>query len=568
MRRTARTSSSVEPPAAASGEHLRLGDAAPREPLGWAAMEVVWLLAIFFLFAGSPPPDVGEAHYLAKAKHYWDPSWAAGDLFLESGDAHWVFYWTFGWVTKYASLEATAWIGRFISWLLLAWSWRRLSWAVVPVRLAALLSAGMMLLLARRFHLAGEWIVGGVEAKSFAYGFVFLALESLIRGRWRAATLLAGAATAFHVLVGGWTLVGLAVVWLASPKTRLPLRQLWPALLGGAVLTLPGVVPALLLTRGVDDATVSAANVIYVFERLPHHLVVHRFEHLYMARSAVLLAVWGLLAWRTWKTEELRRLNLFVATALGLAVIGVAIDQSLLWNRELAAKLLKYYWFRLADAMLPVSVALQFTRLVVVRYQQDRLGAWLLTAAILAAGWNLGDACLRRSRERLPGSFLQPKPVVYRETFSGLRPAMPADRLFEYWVDANEWIRQNTPEDARFLTPRRQQTFKWYAHRPEVANWKDVPQDAATLVEWRQAIHEIYPPGRGRFDLAAHSEAELLQLAEKYDADYVLLDRLRSVRPLSWRRVYPAFDEQNPAYEVYRVPRSRPSSDSTKSPAG
>ena len=61
----------------------------------WRPFEVFWIFLIFFLFAGSPPPDVGESHYLVKAKHYWDPAWCAGDLFLESRDAHGLFYWTF-----------------------------------------------------------------------------------------------------------------------------------------------------------------------------------------------------------------------------------------------------------------------------------------------------------------------------------------------------------------------------------------------------------------------------------------------------------------------------------------
>jgi hypothetical protein len=537
--------------------HALDGDA--REPRAWIAMEIVWLVAIFFLLAGSPPPDVGEAHYLAKAKHYWNPQWVAGDLFLESADAHWVFYWVFGWVTRIVSLEASAWIGRAVTWTLLAWSWRRLSWSIVPIRLASLLSAGLMLLLLRNFHMAGEWIVGGVEAKSFAYALVFLALEALVRGRWRAATLLGGAATAFHVLVGGWTLVGLAIVWLLSSGNRIPLRQLWPALFGAVLLSLPGLVPALLLSRGIDSAVVSQANQIYVFDRLPHHLVFHRFEHFYMVRHAALLAVWLALAWRFRENERFRRLNLFAAAAVGLAIVGIAIDQSLLWHRELSAKLLKYYWFRLCDSMLPISTSLMVTWLVGDYYRRrPSLGAWMLILAIAAAGWNLADACYQRSLLRLPGSFLQPKPAAPDTEGAESKPgvAHSPEQFFEYWVDANEWIRQNTPANARFLTPRRQQTFKWYAERPEVVNWKDVPQDAAALVEWRSAMDEVYPPATGRLDLGAHSPSELLQLARKYDAQYVLVDRQRAGKPLTWTRVYPAFEEDNPVFEVYRVPRA------------
>src|SRR3954471_16679492 len=127
---------------------------------GWrlATFEAIWIFFIFFLFAGSLPPDVGESHYLVKAKHYWQPSWCAGDLFLESRDAHPAFYWTFGWVTRFCSLAATAWIGRFLTWWLLAWSWQRLSWALIPRPLFSLLSAGLMLAFVKHGNLAGEWV--------------------------------------------------------------------------------------------------------------------------------------------------------------------------------------------------------------------------------------------------------------------------------------------------------------------------------------------------------------------------------------------------------------------------
>src|SRR5438477_897815 len=124
-----------------------------RTSLRLAAVETFLIFLLFFLFAGSLPPDVGESHYLVKAKHYWQPEWCAGDLFLESRDAHALFYWTFGWVTRFCSLPATAWIGRVVTWLLLAWSWRRLSWAVAPRPLVSLLSAAVMLTFMRHFNL-------------------------------------------------------------------------------------------------------------------------------------------------------------------------------------------------------------------------------------------------------------------------------------------------------------------------------------------------------------------------------------------------------------------------------
>ena len=527
-----------------------------RERLRWAVIEVFWIVLIFFLFAGSPPPDVGESHYLTKAKQYWNPQWCAGDLFLESADAHQAFCWTFGWVTQFASLTASAWIGRIVAWTLLAWAWQRLSTAVVPGRLNSLLTAGLMLMFLRRFHMAGEWIVGGVEAKCFAYVFVLLALENLVRSRWRAAWLFVGGASALHVLVGGWSAVALGFAWIAGGRDRYPLKKMWPAVVGGLLLSLPGVVPALALTRGVDEQIVAEANRIYVFERLSHHLVFHRFDYTFIARNALLLLAWLALAWKLRSELNLRRLNQFIAGALVIAAAGILIDQVVLAGMQqvdLAAKLLRYYWFRMSDAMLPIGVALSLVLLL--KQIHVRRPAWasgVLMVLLLVAGANLAEVCYQRSQRRIPGGFLQPRPLLTMAHDAKANKA--ATELFQNWRDVCYWIRDNTPGDAKVLTPRRQQTFKWYAERAEVANWKDVPQDAAGLVEWRETMAELFPRERGIDDLAEHSDPDLLQLARKHGTNYILIDRTRTARQIALPRVYPVYPERNVAYEVYLVP--------------
>ncbi|MGE3777249.1 MAG: hypothetical protein AB7F89_08700, partial [Pirellulaceae bacterium] len=64
---------------------------------GW--LEWCLIFALLFVVGGTLPPDVNESHYLAKAKHYWNPDWCPGDPFLESADAHLAFYWLIGWLT-------------------------------------------------------------------------------------------------------------------------------------------------------------------------------------------------------------------------------------------------------------------------------------------------------------------------------------------------------------------------------------------------------------------------------------------------------------------------------------
>src|SRR5204862_3510161 len=95
-------------------------------------------------------------------------------------------------------------------------------------------------------------------------------------------------------------------------------------------------------------------------------------------------------------------------------------------------------------------------------------------------------------------------------------------RRFTEWKNLCRWIRAKTPPDAKFITPRNQQTFKWYAERAEVVTWKDIPQDAAGLVEWRQTLSEVFPPEGLGSDPTVNTDAELLAIAKEHGASYLV----------------------------------------------
>src|SRR6478752_4250138 len=69
---------------------------------GWQTfVEVLLVVAVCFVTTGDAAPNVNEAHYLSRLKHYWNPAWCAGDKFLDSTDTQLVFIWLFGWVTRF-----------------------------------------------------------------------------------------------------------------------------------------------------------------------------------------------------------------------------------------------------------------------------------------------------------------------------------------------------------------------------------------------------------------------------------------------------------------------------------
>lgn len=520
------------------------------EPITWTAVaaDALLLTLAFFLVAGWPPPDVNEAHYLAKAKHYWQPQWCEGDIFLESGDAHLTFYWVFGWVTRFLSLAATAWLGRFISWAAIAAAWTLLNRDLQLGRLWSLLSGVLMIALIERAHMAGEWLVGGVEAKSFAFPLVLFGLREAVLARWRWAGLWMGAATAMHVLVGGWSWIALSLAWLLIGRDEQKLRQLLPLWSLSAVIALGGVLPGLNLGGQATAVERALAHQIYVFERLSHHLVFHRFPHLFMLRHGLLVTLWAWLAIALRHEKPVRRLNAFIAGAIGIAICGVVIDQSLLMRPQWSAALLRFYWFRLADVVAPLGVGLMAC-LGTRRLQIERplLGQWLSIVLILLAAAHVLDVYIEAREDMRPAAVKQP---LHRRSMSELS----REEWFRDWRNACDWIDANTARDALFITPRHQQTFKWYAQRAEVVNWKDVPQDARGLIEWRDRMRRVHRPRLPRAGLIGHGSYGLRRLGERYQADYVVVDQSLTNRRLMLPQVYPASPRENSTFVIYRLP--------------
>ncbi len=515
------------------------------QSMGRRLAEILLIMLVFFAFTGDPPPNVNEAHYLCRLKHFWNPQFGAGDLFLESQDTQVAFIWLFGWVTRFVSLTATAWIGRIVVWALLAWSWQKLSWRLVPQVFASVLSAALFVTLNKELHFAGEWIVGGVEAKSFAYAFVLLALTEVLNQRWNRAWILLGAATAFHPLVGGWSGVICAGIWWIVDRKAVPLWSMIVGLVAGAVISLPGIVPALALTWSEPAEVIAEANRIYVFERLPHHLAPLTLPRKELMRRGLgfgmLTVLMAFLAWGASRQEKqgsgVRTIGLFAAGSLVISAIGLLIE-TVFWNDPATgAKLLRYYWFRLADFAVPMAVAFYAIAIMTEGLRARRAwAAWFLLATMAVAGWNVGKSTTDR----------------------WLAPLPPADRKikdFQAWVDVCQWANENTPAHALFLTPRLNLTFKWRAGRPEVVNRKDLPQDARSIVEWHRRIRDTYYARiEGKLQpldsLGILGTDRVRELAIKNHADYVLMDRgqLLSLPVAYW----------NEEYVVYRIDRGNP----------
>jgi hypothetical protein len=142
-------------------------------------------------------------------------------------------------------------------------------------------------------------------------------------------------------------------------------------------------------------------------------------------------------------------------------------------------------------------------------------------------------------------------PMLMENTQRRLYPTIPrtvlfnsSPNIFPSWLEMCDWIAENTEEDAVFLIPRRDESFKWYAKRANVSTWKEMPQDAASLVKWHETITDCYFVNYDyipdhlkerystRFErllleqvLETKTQDEMIALQEKYRFSYILSEK-------------------------------------------
>jgi len=523
--------------------------------------EWVVVLAVFAWQGAWPVPDVNEPYYLGKAVHFWNPEWCPRDDFFATGDAHEVFYFTFGWLSLFLPLPVLAWTGRVVTWALLAAGWcffaRRLGLRGWTLVLSAILFAAFQ----ERLAMAGEWVIGGVEAKGFAYAIVLFGLGMLAAGRWRASLVLLGLATAFHVLVGGWSLVAIVLVRLMNGRQP-HWKIVWPAAVTAGILALPGVIPSLALTWNVPPEILREANRIYTFERLAHHLVPGCFTPEDATRFLILTGLYfgASFLWRG--PVEWQRIHHFVLGSLAIALAGWILSWTVAVWPEFAAAVLRYYWFRLSDVAVPMAAALWIGMVAGNRIVVSRpFRAALVTLGTVGCLLHLSSYVPVRTRPILPRT--EWTDVMWSTWQSGQTAVWwsiwqedpIARREFRQWREVCQWISANTPADARFLAPLTKSTFKWYAGRSEVVTWKEIPQDARSIVAWWAKLKDIYlinDPIRGEWwarNATDLGEVRLSALAQRYQFEYILTQRTPA---LNFETLFSRPDND---YVVYRVER-------------
>ena len=369
---------------------------------------------------------------------------------------------------------AIANLGRAVFWGLMAWSLVRLARTIEMPAWAVAAGFALWLLWGQTLGLCGSPFEG-FQPKSLAYPLSLLSLSYALRGQVVRAGLAAGLGTAFHIVIGGWSLMALCVSMLVN-RRLFTLRQVGVLLLAAA----PFVAPLVLGIELGFGARATASEMramqhIYVMFAEPDCCDVFYFlssSHVAHGwiRAAAVFAM-SLAVVFTWhQRRAARMLGAFTATLIAFFAAGV-----LGRFRGLDA-LLQLFPFQLANALPALMLFMFVVGAIGVGGATRRLGrvGWVLVLA--------GTAWLAYDR-RVPAALLE-KPRTFA---NNLRTALSGDT--ELGEPICRWIRERTPPTSVFITPFIA-GFWPYAERAQVASMRQPPLDRR-LIEWKERLEAI-----------------------------------------------------------------------------
>jgi len=475
---------------------------------------VAVFLSLKFLLNGNMG-RVNEMDILAIARQQIDPQWIPQDWYLNlSAGYRLPFFLVFGQFAVQWGFLATSIVGRLIIYTFIS-TGLTLIGRKLNLSLLSLLVAIALFAYPDQGVIADEWIVGGLEPKVIAYGWLLLAIRCMLDGHYLRMSLLLGLATTFHTLVGGWAVLVVSG-WLIL-RRREVLTQ-FPLLLWGTVIYL-GTSSFAIWTALDHLSTPSTgslkASYLYVFLRLPHHVNPLSWHPILWLEP---LAYWILfavsVAWigrshpaqpqsapaNPAQTKPVHPQSTY-HTAFDLAwFVGVAWIPFLLGVAiaplDQQGQILQYHPFRLGDTMLPLITGFLFA----YASQQGCTGPWKVRWRQLKIA-ALGLLCflyLGISTHRLLA--LQAFPITTH------RSDLAWYEINSEWKGFCDWVRLHVPPSATVITPPVElASFTWLAERATIAKYRFVPPTAVDMLEWYDRISNLSGGAFAQLSQAPHA---------------------------------------------------------------
>lgn len=423
-----------------------------------------------------------EVDVLPVARQAVESDWLPGDWYLNLEIGYrGLFNAMAGPLVSHLGFVDGAIVGRLLVYLLMAGAILAFFRALkIPFGPGILM---LLVFLNKQTIVAGEWMVGGLETKAVAWPLVILALAALARRTWFRFFAFSGAAMSFHILLGSYALICSAVALIADRNAR---RE-WRSILGKSwiVFVTGGWGLHVIGTQLFDSGPAPEGGwTDYVLMRVPHHVHPTAWNGSgWMIEVAVALAI--LVVLRRSRNEAISCLARYGITALALFGFGLV-----LWLAG-AVALLRFYWFRFGDTIVPFIVTM------LIAY-----GAGLMDRGLAKSQSGL---LIKRTVPLLATVVVVTISAIQTMSqatsiprWSGARMRWPSGRGSDQMDDRPrasilpgallDRIKRETPTDALFLISPTMQEFYVRAERRAFVSFKHSPQSAADVTEWRRRL--------------------------------------------------------------------------------
>lgn len=312
-----------------------------------------------------------------------------------------------------------------------------------------------------------EWLFRGVEAKTFAYSLIFLALGFAYRSRWLLAMVMAAAATYLHFLVGGFWAMVLLFIQYTEQKQFKPVMSSAAAF---AVLVAPFLI-VIVPNELINPTTLSpsqgpSVDVIYAELRGAIHLAPFKSRWTFWTWLPGIVAAASLLG----VLAGLRRMKFLppvgVAAMAVLSFLLVSLVPAF-FDRH-TSYIAKFYLFR--PSSLALFLAISAIVIAVRRQCSDSARAALTIVAvafIAVFAWNT----------------VKTKVDAFRSA-----PVIPYELELIAAIE-----RHSAPQDIVLLEPFNEMHSGYLRlhrviPRPTLVSWKFAPTAPADLLHWYDLI--------------------------------------------------------------------------------
>lgn len=459
-------------------------------------------------------PQTNEENYLLYAKQFADSDWIP-DSFMatEFPGSRLLFETLFAQIIQLVGFEGTVFLGRLSAYFLLAIPlaliFRKLNFSNVKVLLLL-----QTFVLTKQSFYAGEWIFGGIEAKSLAYIFIFWAILSFFRQKYYRAITLVILATYFHVLIGGWFAISAFLVLLFQ---GLPFIQLVKLGLFYGISILPlllYLMNGIFASKLAVDSTNINLDYIYVYFRNKHHLGLFASFDFFFRRHFFNIGLATTVVFYLWYSQKVRaffklsndlsllRNFVFAMSTIGFIYIGIGLMDNLFFELS-GGFMLKSYPFRMQALALLFSMILGmafFTRTEKQQHIWQKSRAYFLVLVSLIAVIRFGV--------NVNSMLTYQNDVNYNAVIDYLKNETPKPSTVLVLNQANKSTDDNRHKNTTALDLMRRTERDIFVH------YKFVPTTAQKMAEWYKRLELVR--------MAEQDSRLVAGIAENYKIDYVL----------------------------------------------